>query len=100
MDTVPFVPKPNSLLTSNELATTRVERIEDRKDAKLKMPHEETGKISGAGQTDEPTSSVSWHVPHGKHPQENPGFNLGYSQPKTHPPHDYLNTGVEIPVSS
>lgn len=31
-------------------------------------------------------SSVSLRVPHRKHGEKHPGFNLDYSPPKTHPP--------------
>ncbi|MBA0853164.1 hypothetical protein Goshw_014243 [Gossypium schwendimanii] len=34
-----------------------------------------------------PSVAVSWRVPHKKHGEKNPGFNLDYSPPKTHPPH-------------
>ncbi|KAJ7950919.1 Transmembrane protein [Quillaja saponaria] len=30
--------------------------------------------------------SVSWRVPHKKRGEKNPGFNLDYAPPKTHPP--------------
>ena len=30
--------------------------------------------------------SVSWRVPHKKRGEKQPGFNLDYSPPKTHPP--------------
>ncbi|KAL1331267.1 hypothetical protein HN51_048537 [Arachis hypogaea] len=32
------------------------------------------------------SSSISWRVPHKKPSEKNPGFNLDYSPPKTHPP--------------
>ncbi|XP_040993700.1 uncharacterized protein LOC121240345 [Juglans microcarpa x Juglans regia] len=49
-----------------------------------KIPKVE-GKTSGAVQT-ESLESVSWHVPHKKRSGKDPGFNLDYSPPKTHPP--------------
>ena len=42
-------------------------------------------KTSGAVQT-ESLASVPWAVPHKKRSEKNPGFNLDYSPPKTHPP--------------
>ncbi|KAK9273603.1 hypothetical protein L1049_018413 [Liquidambar formosana] len=48
--------------------------------------HHPKGKISGAVQS-ESFVSVSWHVPHDKKQGESqPGFNIDYSPPKTHPP--------------
>lgn len=43
------------------------------------------GKTPVSVQT-ESLASVSWRVPHKKHSEQNPGFNLDYSPPKTHPP--------------
>ncbi|KAK7339361.1 hypothetical protein VNO77_20022 [Canavalia gladiata] len=44
-------------------------------------------KNSGAIQTKSlANSSVSWRVPHKKPRKKDPGFNLDYSPPKTHPP--------------
>ncbi|KAJ0054606.1 uncharacterized protein LOC116128083 [Pistacia vera] len=91
LDTVPVVPKADSLLT------TRGDRIEDHgsgeksqkskdtRDAESKISNDGTGKTSGAAKT-ESLGSVSWRVPHGKRPEKNPGFNSDYSPPKTHPP--------------
>ncbi len=42
-------------------------------------------KTSGGVQS-ESLASVSWSVPHKKRSEKNPGFNLDYSPPKTHPP--------------
>ncbi|KAE8725985.1 Ubiquitin-like superfamily protein isoform 1 [Hibiscus syriacus] len=43
-------------------------------------------KTSGAIGTSKAVVSVSWRVPHRKHGEKHPGFNLDYSPPKTHPP--------------
>ncbi|KAL2511464.1 Uncharacterized protein Adt_17064 [Abeliophyllum distichum] len=42
-------------------------------------------QVLGTVQT-EPAVSVSWRVPHKKRGEEEPGFNLDYLPPKTHPP--------------
>ena len=42
-------------------------------------------KVSSSVQT-ESLVSVPWAVPHKKRNEKNPGFNLDYSPPKTHPP--------------
>ncbi|KAK8487299.1 hypothetical protein V6N13_093430 [Hibiscus sabdariffa] len=47
---------------------------------------EDEKSISGAIGTRKPVVSVSWRVPHRKHGEKFPGFNLDYSPPKTHPP--------------
>ncbi|KAE8038694.1 hypothetical protein FH972_011173 [Carpinus fangiana] len=44
------------------------------------------GKTSSDAVETESLVSVSWHVPHKEHSEKNPGFNLDYSPPKTHPP--------------
>ncbi|XP_040992623.1 root meristem growth factor 10 [Juglans microcarpa x Juglans regia] len=49
-----------------------------------KVPRVE-GKTPVSVQT-ESLASVSWRVPHKKPSEKNPGFNLDYSPPKTHPP--------------
>lgn len=84
LDTVPVAPKVNSSL-SDELVTMKAES-NDTKDAKMKISNYEMGKTTGAAQTDESLSSVSWRAPHGQRPEKNPGFNSDYSPPKTHPP--------------
>ncbi|KAE8715231.1 Ubiquitin-like superfamily protein isoform 1 [Hibiscus syriacus] len=43
-------------------------------------------KTYGAIGTSKAVVSVSWLVPHRKHGEKHPGFNLDYSPPKTHPP--------------
>ncbi|XP_059654256.1 root meristem growth factor 10 [Cornus florida] len=49
-------------------------------------PKDERVEISRAVQTHESLASVSWRMPHKKHGEPQPGFNLDYSPPKTHPP--------------
>lgn len=47
------------------------------------------GKVqttSATVRSDKPSVSVSWRVPHRKRDEKQPGFNLDYSPPKTHPP--------------
>lgn len=49
------------------------------------------GKLSPAAaaeavRTTETLASVSWRVPRKKRGEKQPGFNLDYSPPKTHPP--------------
>ncbi|CAJ2655548.1 unnamed protein product [Trifolium pratense] len=44
------------------------------------------GKISIGLQSKSQVSVSSWRVPHKKHSEKHPGFNLDYSPPKTHPP--------------
>ncbi|XAR54148.1 hypothetical protein NMG60_11029163 [Bertholletia excelsa] len=50
-----------------------------------KKPKDHETKISGASQTYELPSSVSWNMPHGKRGEEHPGFDLDYLPPRTHP---------------
>lgn len=47
--------------------------------------NQKTSKVEGKT-SQESLVSVSWHVPHKKRSEKNPGFNLDYSPPKTHPP--------------
>ncbi|KAK8570479.1 hypothetical protein V6N13_003156 [Hibiscus sabdariffa] len=58
------------------------QKLEDA-DVKFKRAENEKEKNCGASK---PVVSVSWRVPHRKHGEKNPGFNLDYSPPKTHPP--------------
>jgi len=67
-------------ILSNESTQKRKEtRTSNEKTSKVE------GKTPDAVQT-ESLVSVSWHVPHKEHSEKNPGFNLDYSPPKTHPP--------------
>lgn len=43
-------------------------------------------KVSGTPESDQSVASVSWRVPHKKRGDPEPGFNLDYLPPKTHPP--------------
>lgn len=43
-------------------------------------------KITGANLQAKPLVSVGWRVPRKKRGEQQPGFNLDYSPPKTHPP--------------
>ncbi|KAK6162548.1 hypothetical protein DH2020_002389 [Rehmannia glutinosa] len=47
---------------------------------------EESIKVSEYSRHDESLTSVSWRVPHKKKGEKEPGFNLDYLPPKTHPP--------------
>ncbi|XVE74044.1 hypothetical protein DITRI_Ditri11bG0167400 [Diplodiscus trichospermus] len=63
------------------------QRLEDAAEVNRKTVENEKGKTSGAvHQTNKSVVSVSWRVPHRKHGEKHPGFNLDYSPPKTHPP--------------
>jgi hypothetical protein len=66
-------------ILSNESTQKRKETRTNEKTSKVE------GKTPDAVQT-ESLVSVSWHVPHKEHSEKNPGFNLDYSPPKTHPP--------------
>ncbi|PON47295.1 hypothetical protein PanWU01x14_245440 [Parasponia andersonii] len=59
-----------------------------RKTLKGRSKDEEKGKGWDAVRTSTKSSvvSVSWRVPHKKCGEKQPGFNLDYSPPKTHPP--------------
>lgn len=60
------------------------------KNGKETKTNQKTSKVEGKTSPDavqtESLVSVSWHVPHKEHNEKNPGFNLDYSPPKTHPP--------------
>ncbi|GMI99077.1 hypothetical protein HRI_003577000 [Hibiscus trionum] len=63
------------------------QKLEDAGQVKFKTV--EKGKestTSGPIGTSKAVVSVSWRVPHRKHGEKHPGFNLDYSPPKTHPP--------------
>ncbi|KAK8718397.1 hypothetical protein V6N13_045632 [Hibiscus sabdariffa] len=60
-----------------EVKFKTVENVKEREKEK---------SISGAIGTRKPVVSVSWRVPHRKHGEKLPGFNLDYSPPKTYPP--------------
>lgn len=69
--------KPNhSLANNNTRDIAKDFENEQRDDAK-------GVKVSGAKRSGE---RVSWKVPHKKGGQPQPGFNLDYLPPKTHPP--------------
>ncbi|KAK6240026.1 hypothetical protein QUC31_005495 [Theobroma cacao] len=82
--------------SSKELGSIKEDSIEEshadddtqKLDAAADANHKdnEREKTSGAVQTNKSNVSVSWRVPHRKHGEKNPGFNLDYSPPKTHPP--------------
>ncbi|KAI9076160.1 hypothetical protein K1719_041858 [Acacia pycnantha] len=52
----------------------------------LKVKKGKTGSLSGSLKFHESFVSVTWRVPRKKKGDKNPGFNLDYSPPKTHPP--------------
>ncbi|KAF8379248.1 hypothetical protein HHK36_028680 [Tetracentron sinense] len=56
-----------------------------RSEGLLKEVDNKEGTISGVVQM-ESLVSVSWPVPHDKGRDHDPGFNLDYAPPKTHPP--------------
>ncbi|XVF22749.1 hypothetical protein REPUB_Repub12eG0197700 [Reevesia pubescens] len=66
-------------------AVGETQKLEDA-EVKSKTVENEKEKTSRAVQTDKSVVSVSWPVPHRKHGEKHPGFNLDYSPPKTHPP--------------
>ncbi|XWS32363.1 hypothetical protein CRYUN_Cryun23aG0153100 [Craigia yunnanensis] len=83
--------------SSKELRSIKEESIEEShaddgtkklEDAEVnhKTVENEKERTSGAVQTNKSVVSVSWRVPHRKHGEKHPGFNLDYSPPKTHPP--------------
>ncbi|MBA0584096.1 hypothetical protein Gorai_014924 [Gossypium raimondii] len=78
--------------SSKELRSMKLESIEEShgynvtqklEDAEVKY-HKTIVEIE---KKKNPSVAVSWRVPHKKHDEKNPGFNLDYSPPKTHPPH-------------
>ncbi|KAF3440022.1 hypothetical protein FNV43_RR18300 [Rhamnella rubrinervis] len=85
----------NERLTKGDsTAVTRTVQAEDHtrevKDTKV-LPNipsklEKGQSTTSATVGSERRVSVSWPVPHKKRGEEQPGFNLDYSPPKTHPP--------------
>lgn len=59
----------------------------DLNDTIWKLLKDRRGKNSVDAVQKKSPGSVSWRVPHKKRGEHQPGFNLDYSPPKTHPPH-------------
>lgn len=78
-----FVAKADDEKLQIIMETTRTRRSKQRKrmlnNVKAKGKKPTTSSSSSS-------SSVSWRVPHKKNGEKNPGFNVDYSPPKTHPP--------------
>ena len=82
------------LIKGDIAAVTTTVQAEDHtrevKDTKA-LPNIPTRLVKGQSTTSaavgsERLVSVSWRVPHKKRGEKQPGFNLDYSPPKTHPP--------------
>lgn len=74
---------------SKEAGFPKEEGIKENSDSpKLKVGRakEEKMRTLSSSRTLESLDSVSWRVPHKKSGENNPGFNLDYAPPKTHPP--------------
>ncbi|GLT75642.1 hypothetical protein SLA2020_473480 [Shorea laevis] len=87
-DLVPMMKKP---MLSKEGGFPKEESVKDKinhelKDGKAKV--QSAKALTSSSQiTESPLGSVSWRVPHDEeHDEQNPGFNMDYSSPKTHPP--------------
>ncbi|XP_030491740.2 root meristem growth factor 10 [Cannabis sativa] len=74
------------------ISTSDDHMISKTKDVMEIRPKELMKKKKGKGSDDDEDYnkksgvSVSWRVPHKKRGEKQPGFNLDYSPPKTHPP--------------
>ncbi|PON82964.1 Transmembrane protein [Trema orientale] len=93
VDDIRVQPKVMKSSSSMEAQTSHDKTRYDLKDMTrktLKERSEDEGKGKGwdAVRTSTKSSvvSVSWRVPHKKRGEKQPGFNLDYSPPKTHPP--------------
>lgn len=67
----------NTLVKTDHQTEEKSQTLKDRKT--LRDISKERKGIEGS-------ISVSWRVPHKKRGEKQPGFNLDYSPPKTHPP--------------
>ncbi|KAL0429052.1 UNVERIFIED_CONTAM: hypothetical protein Sradi_0531200 [Sesamum radiatum] len=82
--------QPGDMKSSLPHASKNAMRIEE---IKVKTESKEPGKLiqaKGEGNTQnessQATDHVSWRVPHKKRGGQEPGFNMDYLPPKTHPP--------------
>lgn len=88
---VPKTMKPE-LMSSKEVGVQREESLTSethKNNNKFKDPKTSLNKkkVSSLNQMKESLGSyTSWRVPHRKRGEHNPGFNLDYAPPKTHPP--------------
>ena len=62
------------------------EKTKKRSFRVLKVKGKASSSSGSSSSKSESLVSVSWLVPRKKPGQKNPGFNLDYSPPKTHPP--------------
>ena len=76
---------PKQLHECNDKMKIPSEKPKNRRSTNQRVLKEKGKASSGALQT-ESLVSVSWRVPRKKPSEKNPGFNLDYSPPKTHPP--------------
>ncbi|KAM7508783.1 hypothetical protein LguiA_019236 [Lonicera macranthoides] len=89
---VPRKSKPISMsnkLEVNENEKNMVEEIRVDEDCKMPTSSKPIQKECIKGKKvakKQSVSSVEWSVPHVKKGKEQPGFNVDYSPPKTHPP--------------
>ncbi|XP_062087089.1 root meristem growth factor 10 [Humulus lupulus] len=82
--------KSTSLNMEAQISTDSSTKTQYNKDV-MERPKElmkkGKGDLNGVRtSTTESDVSVSWRVPHEKRGEKQPGFNLDYSPPKTHPP--------------
>ncbi|KAI3444722.1 hypothetical protein Pfo_001387 [Paulownia fortunei] len=80
---------PNATKDAKEESRFEKEKVNNESDEPGKhiQPKGNPVNISGTTQTgSESLASVSWKVPHKKRGEQEPGFNLDYLPPKTHPP--------------
>ncbi|XP_022872712.1 uncharacterized protein LOC111391693 [Olea europaea var. sylvestris] len=70
----------SSISTAKKETTLKEKKVEEYN---LKTSTKKRVIVPGDTQTDQ---SMSWRMPHKKRGQKDPGFNLDYLPPKTHPP--------------
>lgn len=89
---VPPKSKPSSMsnkLEANENEKNMVGEIRVDEDCKMPTSSKSIRKDCIKGEKvakKQSVSSIDWSVPHMKKGEEQPGFNVDYSPPKTHPP--------------
>lgn len=78
--------KQQETTKGEEIIETETQRITKARIAKT--PKKIQGEKTSDNHQTESLVSVPWRVPHDKNRrrEKNPGFNLDYSPPKTHPP--------------
>ncbi|GLT39566.1 hypothetical protein SLA2020_137500 [Shorea laevis] len=82
------VPKMKHKLSKEAGVPKEEGKKETSESPKLKdgRAKEQKMKTLSSSRMVESLDAVSWRVPHMKRGEKNPGFNLDYAPPKTHPP--------------